>query len=241
MVRFKNRHLLVEFISSDSLSPNIDSAVISGPNDPAPGPDDDDEDDDDDALPVLPLVPFAVPHPDLSGQLKLGDDGSSVVFRAVRANVLDIFGDEGWGRLASSFKGQSKLFCCQADDQHYLLRIRCVSEADVPVIYHSPYTTLTILRVARPHYRTLWASLTLLRELNGHPIIPRIVAVSGTIKKLQNRAIAYHRLVTAQMLSAVLAGIPNESFGSGGRRADEEKKMREEWGKEEEAMNNLED
>ncbi|KAI9635080.1 Rpp14/Pop5 family-domain-containing protein [Dioszegia hungarica] len=214
MVRFKNRHLLVEFISpasftsdvgvggpNESLSPTFDAGFNGA------------DDDGDDVLPVLPLVPFVVPHTDLSGQLKLGDDGSSAVFRALRANVLDCFGDEGWGRLASSFK----------------------------VIYHSPHTTLTILRVARPHYRTLWASLTLLREMNGQPIIPRVVAISGTIKKLQNRAIAYHRLVTAQMLSAALAGVQDEGLSRGGRRAEEEKRLREGWDKEEEMLNALED
>lgn len=108
-------------------------------------------------------------------------------------------------------------------------------------------TTLTILRIARPHYRTLWAGLTLLRELNGHPVIPRIVAVSGTIKKLQNRAIAYHRLVTAQMLVAALAGVVEMGNGAGGfpgakgRREEEERKLRAGWEKEEEALNALED
>lgn len=110
MVRFKNRHLLVEFISpasftsdvgvggpNESLSPTFDAGFNGA------------DDDGDDVLPVLPLVPFVVPHTDLSGQLKLGDDGSSAVFRALRANVLDCFGDEGWGRLASSFKGESRL------------------------------------------------------------------------------------------------------------------------------------
>jgi ribonuclease P/MRP protein subunit POP5 len=109
------------------------------------------------------------------------------------------------------------------------------------VIYHSPQTTLTIFRVSRAHYRTLWAATTLLRTLNGHPIVPRVVAVSGTIKKLQNRAIAYHRLVTAQMLSAVLAGMQEEGLSKGGLRQEKEKQMREGWGKEEEALGALDD
>lgn len=112
------------------------------------------------------------------------------------------------------------------------------------VIYHSPLTTLTILRISRSHYRTLWASLTLLREINGQPILPRVVAVSGTIKKLQNRAIAYHRLVTAHMLSAALKGLDAAGGGKGadfGRKQEEERRLREGWEKEEEAMNRLED
>lgn len=77
--------------------------------------------------------------------------------------------------------------------------------------------------------------------MNGQPIIPRVVAISGTIKKLQNRAIAYHRLVTAQMLSAALAGVQDEGLSRGGRRAEEEKRLREGWDKEEEMLNALED
>lgn len=109
MVRFKNRHILVEFLSPNSITSNISNPNLR-PNEPSSstfGADADDLDDDnEDVLPVLPLVPFVVPLPDLSGQLRLGDDGSSAVFKAVRANVLDCFGDEGWGRLASSFKGE---------------------------------------------------------------------------------------------------------------------------------------
>lgn len=76
------------------------------------------------------------------------------------------------------------------------------------VLYHSPLTTLTLIRIARPHVRTLWAALTLLRSVDGTPVLPRVVAVSGTIKKLQNRAIAYHRLVTATMLEAATRNMP---------------------------------
>lgn len=64
-------------------------------------------------------------------------------------------------------------------------------------MYHSPITTLTIIRVARPHYRLIWAALTLLTEIGGRRVLPRVVAVSGTIKKLQSAAIVHHRRVTA--------------------------------------------
>lgn len=116
MVRFKNRHLLVEFISPSSLGSSLSKKSVVGANEaisisiPAgPNPDEVDEDEDD-LLPVLPSIPFMVPHTDLSGQLRLGEDGASAVFKAVRTNVLDVFGDEGWGRLASSFKGEVASF-----------------------------------------------------------------------------------------------------------------------------------
>ena len=70
------------------------------------------------------------------------------------------------------------------------------------MIYHSTLTTLTILRVARQHYRLVWAGMTLLTSIGGQGVLPRVLAVSGTIKKLQNRAVGYHRLVTGQMLMA---------------------------------------
>lgn len=41
------------------------------------------------------------------------------------------------------------------------------------------------MRCARDHFRTVWAALTLLRELNGKPVIIRVVRCSGTILKAQ--------------------------------------------------------
>ena len=72
------------------------------------------------------------------------------------------------------------------------------------MIYHSPLTSLTIIRIARPHYRLVWSAITLLNSINGQAVLPRVVAVSGTIKKLQNAAIAYHRGVTARALAVAL-------------------------------------
>lgn len=69
--------------------------------------DDDGDDDDEDGLPMLPPIPFLVPSTSESERLKLGDEGGSTIYRAIRQNVLDVFGDEGWGRVSSSFKGMS--------------------------------------------------------------------------------------------------------------------------------------
>ena len=74
------------------------------------------------------------------------------------------------------------------------------------MIYHSPLTTLTILRVSRSHYRLLWSAVTLITNINGNAVLPRVVAVSGTIRKLQNAAIVYHRNVTARVLAVALDG-----------------------------------
>lgn len=82
--------------------------------------------------------------------------------------------------------------------------MRCNEESLRPVVYHSPLTTLTILRVARPHYRLLWAAITLLTSVGAKAVLPRVVAVSGTIKKLQAQAIVHHRRVTAAAVAALL-------------------------------------
>lgn len=71
-------------------------------------------------------------------------------------------------------------------------------------MYHSPITTLTIIRIARPHYRLIWAALTLITEIGGRRVLPRVVAVSGTIKKLQSAAIVHHRRVTTGAVAMLL-------------------------------------
>jgi ribonuclease P/MRP protein subunit POP5 len=61
--------------------------------------------------------------------------------------------------------------------------------------------SMTLIRIARPHIRTLHAAITLLSSIDGKPVLPRVVGVSGTVKKAQGRIMVYHRLVIAQMLA----------------------------------------
>ncbi|WVQ71061.1 hypothetical protein IAR50_000586 [Cryptococcus sp. DSM 104548] len=192
MVRFKNRYLLVEFLIPGSLNPSLSSAqpVDFGPSSaevPTQTGDESESEDEDELLPI-PTLPFMLPA--VLPELKAGDkdEGGQVVYRAIKSLVLSVFGDEGWGRIASSFR----------------------------VIYHSPLTTLTFIRIARHHYRLLWSAITLLTSLgpNNVPIIPRVLAVSGTIKKLQNSGTAYHRAVVGQLVSAGASGAT--LGGSGG-------------------------
>jgi ribonuclease P/MRP protein subunit POP5 len=116
MVRFKNRHLLVEFLSPQSLVPTVTISNPAGPNDleemqlngnaDADGGDGEAEDDDeDDGLPLLPTIPFLAPSIGEHERLKLGDESGSTIYRAIKQSLLDVFGDEGWGRVSSSFKG----------------------------------------------------------------------------------------------------------------------------------------
>ncbi|GMK55557.1 hypothetical protein CspeluHIS016_0206130 [Cutaneotrichosporon spelunceum] len=168
MVRFKYRHLLVEFLDPTSLSPL--------PSDPLPSAEEveGEEWEGEEELARIPDLPFVLPlNPT---EPLLGGEGAGAVYKAVRAMCQSVFGDEGWGRVSSSFK----------------------------VSYHSSLTTLTILRVARPHYRLLWAAITLLTSVGGVAVLPRVVAVSGTIKKLQAAAIVHHRRVTAAAVATLL-------------------------------------
>jgi ribonuclease P/MRP protein subunit POP5 len=105
MVRFKNRHLLVEFLQPASLAPSFAAAFEPRSAPPAES----DSDDDEDELFPIQALPFLLPLPgeDLSQpKLKLGDEGGGVIYRSVRGIVQDVFGDEGWGRISSSFKGE---------------------------------------------------------------------------------------------------------------------------------------
>jgi hypothetical protein len=60
---------------------------------------------------------------------------------------------------------------------------------------------MTLIRIARPHIRTLHAAITLLSTVDGRAVLPRVVGVSGTVKKAQGRIMVYHRAVIAQMLA----------------------------------------
>ena len=62
-----------------------------------------------------------------------------------------------------------------------------------PVKYYSQSTRLGIFRVAREYKDILQASLTLTTSLSNHPVIIRVIHVSGTIKKVQEAAIKFDR------------------------------------------------
>ncbi|WRT64022.1 uncharacterized protein IL334_000949 [Kwoniella shivajii] len=191
MVRFKNRYLLVEFLVPSSFTSTLQTPSISTPL-PAPEhrEEADDSDSEDDEILQTPTIPFLVP----AGKpvLGLGDEGSQAIYKAVRGVIQDIFGDEGWARVASSFR----------------------------VIYHSPLTTLTFIRIARPYYRLIWSALTFLTVLGSKSVIPRVVGVSGTIRKLQNRGISYHRLVIGQLIAHIAQDGVGLSNGGGVENAN---------------------
>ncbi|ORX34262.1 Rpp14/Pop5 family-domain-containing protein [Kockovaella imperatae] len=220
MVRFKNRHILVEFLQPSTLSPTFNGSAskpkaqqFSGHSESPQGQlvneGSDDEDEVNQAL-LQPSLPFMLPLPSVDGtkpRLHLGDEGGSVIYRAIKGSIQEVYGDEGWGRVASSFK----------------------------VVYHSPLTTLTMLRIARQHYRLLWSAITFLTSVQGQDVLPRVVAVSGTIKKVQNTAIVYHRRVTARMLAVAL------EQEAGLVRSERERQLEAAWNNERKMIEMLDD
>ncbi|KAK5165257.1 RNA-binding protein pop5 [Saxophila tyrrhenica] len=82
----------------------------------------------------------------------------------IRNGVADLFGDYGSGMTAASLQ----------------------------VKYFSPATSTAIIRVARDHYRLVWAALTFTTQLPkpvNQPCSIQVVRVSGTIKKAEEEAI----------------------------------------------------
>ncbi|WPH04775.1 Hypothetical protein R9X50_00767000 [Acrodontium crateriforme] len=115
---------------------------------------------------------------------------SKLLTRLLREGLSDYFGDYGAGRAAGSLQ----------------------------VKYFSPATSTAIIRVAREHYRLVWAVLTYLSFL-PRPVerrcVMRIVRVSGTMRKAEEEAIRRAR-VAIQRATGVAKGERNE----GVRNAD---------------------
>jgi ribonuclease P/MRP protein subunit POP5 len=105
MVRFKNRYIIVEFLQPSTSIPQVESIHSHQPIDLEEDSEDDDEDEEDD-LHRIPQIPFLLPPiPDLN-RLKEGEEAGKGIYKAVRMMVQDVFGDEGWGRISSSFRGE---------------------------------------------------------------------------------------------------------------------------------------
>ncbi|KAI9051662.1 hypothetical protein LZ554_004704 [Drepanopeziza brunnea f. sp. 'monogermtubi'] len=86
------------------------------------------------------------------------------LLRGLRAEISTLFGDYGSGAVSE------------------LLAVK----------YFSTATSTFILRVARAHYKIVWAALSLMTCLpiqNGKKCVFRVVRVSGTIRKAEEEAI----------------------------------------------------
>ncbi|EIM91227.1 uncharacterized protein STEHIDRAFT_73016 [Stereum hirsutum FP-91666 SS1] len=92
------------------------------------------------------------------------------IFNALRQSIISNFGSAGWGSVAASLS----------------------------VKYFSPTTNLCIVRVARDPYRTAWAGVSMLSNIEGKVYLPNVIHVSGTIKHTQLAAIEHNRTIIAR-------------------------------------------
>jgi ribonuclease P/MRP protein subunit POP5 len=104
MVRFKNRYLIVEFLQPSTSTPHLE---FNRPPVEIQEEEEEESEDEEDELTRIPIIPFLLPPiPDLKN-LKDGEEGGKGIYKAVRGMVQDVFGDEGWGRISSSFRSNS--------------------------------------------------------------------------------------------------------------------------------------
>ena len=75
----------------------------------------------------------------------------------LRQQISYNFGDQGSGLVSSSLQ----------------------------IKYFSSSTSTGIVRIARDHFRIVWAALTFIREIEGRECIVTVQRVSGTVKKAE--------------------------------------------------------
>jgi ribonuclease P/MRP protein subunit POP5 len=100
------------------------------------------------------------------------------LWKGIRAEVNNLFGDYGGGAVAGSIS--KSIVCYEGTVLKFVVK------------YWSPATSTFILRVSREHYRTAWAAMTLMNRVpvkGGRNCVFRVVRVSGTIKKSQEEVI----------------------------------------------------
>jgi ribonuclease P/MRP protein subunit POP5 len=81
------------------------------------------------------------------------------------------------------------------------------------VVYLSPATSTAIIRVARDHYRLVWATLAFVTRLPkplDTPCVIQVVRNSGTIRKAEEEAI---RRAKASVMRAKQAALGGNSVG----------------------------
>jgi ribonuclease P/MRP protein subunit POP5 len=146
-------------------------------DDAAEQKDDDPEDADDPTLLPLSTKPIVVSSSHaVPSTATSSTPGAAVqnnqIWQALRDSVMDVCGDVGWGKVASSMQGQSL--------PPFIFSSFSIPDVGLIVKYYSPTTSLCIIRVAREHVRTAWTGLTFINAIGGQPVIPRVVAVSGS-------------------------------------------------------------
>lgn len=120
----------------------------------------------------------------------------------------------------------------------FLVLLICCARANSPraVKYFSPVTSTGILRVARENYRLVWAALTYVKEIQGRPVVIRVVRVSGTIKKAEVEAVRRAKVDIERMrglgekekidvLASIMGGGSGGGLGIVDQDGDEDEEM----------------
>lgn len=85
------------------------------------------------------------------------------------------------------------------------------SSGTTSIKYLSNQNHYFILKTSRQTYRLIWSALTLLRKLNSHQIIFKVLKVSGTIRKIQYATIHLNkRLILANAVVVVATATATE-------------------------------
>jgi ribonuclease P/MRP protein subunit POP5 len=92
-----------------------------------------------------------------------------------------------------------------------------LSQCQLTIKYYSPFTKLGILKVSRDFYTRVWQAMTFVSKINQNQAYIKVIHTSGTIKKLQKRAIDYNRsilddYITQQKITAEQKTDFNVSF-----------------------------
>lgn len=111
------------------------------------------------------MSPPSTSDQDLTGQR---------IFNALRQSIISNFGNAGWGSVAASLSGAS----LRSILLYHIVELSHGQRIEVK--YFSPTTNLCIVRVARDPYRTAWAGVSMLSNIEGKGYLPNVIHVSGT-------------------------------------------------------------
>ena len=130
--------------------------------------------------------------------------------RLIKEQVSLLYGDYGLGLVSGSLK----------------------------ILYLSPATSTAIVRVARDHYRLVWAALAFITQVPNAGRAPkwcvmRVVRVSGTVKKVEEEAIKRARMAifkakgksgVDELTAMIGKGVDESGLGGGIMEVDQHDK-----------------
>lgn len=78
----------------------------------------------------------------------------------------------------------------------------CVTPS-LQVKYFNPQTCISLIRISRDHYETLWSAMTFVTSIKKRNCILRVIHLSGTIRSCQKRLLQFNRAQLAVLLEKV--------------------------------------